>query len=621
MSAVAARLRFSAGLRGLHAAAAAIRLGWESGWFWWTLPLILSTVAGVVPAAGAIFTRQLVDLLTKQNADGRHIAALALAIAASTAAAQVLTLSASYASNVAKQRLTILSGRRLLERVAGFSGLRYFEEPAFHDRLVLAEQAAQTTPSLVTTTLQQMLQALVVIISFFGTLLVVWPAMALLLGLAVVPALIMQLLRARQMADTTRAFTATQRRAALYWRWFFDPKSAKEMRVFGFGPLFADRYAAGLTERARALLAVDRRSAIVQSALALLNGGIATIGLAVVATRVNHGRLHIGDMVLFIAALSAIQGALGGIVLRTADVAAALRLFPNYLDIVGARDDISSGTASPGPLRGEIVLRDVWFRYREDAPWVLKGLNLSIPAGRTLGLVGLNGAGKTTMVKLLLRFYDPDRGSITWDGIDIRTFVPEALRDHVSAAFQDFENYDLTAAENIGLGSPLHLEDRARIERAAERAGVADTISRLPHGYDTLLSLSFGDTSGSRGMTMSGGQWQRVALARAMMRPEADLVVLDEPTAGLDPEAEHEIRALMRSLGWRRTTVMVSHRLAALKDADRIVVLSDGEIAESGTHDELMARDGQYARLFNLQAGPETTRSFTGTALVAGEPC
>jgi ATP-binding cassette, subfamily B, bacterial len=564
-------------------------------------------LAGVLPAAAAVLTRDLINVLTSKHATDREVAALVVAIGAAGAGTQVLSLVSSYVSNVARQRLAVLGGRRLVERVGRFTGLRYFEDPAFHDRLVLAEQAAQMTPSLVTTSLQQILQAVVVIASFLGTLLIIWPTMAVLLGLAALPALATQLLRARQMADTTTAFTSTHRKATLYRSWFFDPKTAKEMRLFGFASLFAERYSSALTDSGNAVLDVERRSAAIQSALSLVGAGITTIGLVVVGRRVAAGGLPVGDMVLFASAVAAIQGSLGGIILRTGEIASALRLFPNYLEIVEAPDDVTGGSRRPDPLRGEIVLHDVWFRYGDRAPWVLKGIDLTIPAGQTLGVVGLNGAGKTTLVKLLLRFYDPDRGSITWDNIDIREFEPRALRERIAGIFQDFQNYDLSAAENIGLGLPAELNSRPRIEQAAERAGVAETIGTLPRGYDTLLSLSFADAPGGRGVTLSGGQWQRIALARSMMRTDADLVVLDEPTAGLDPEAEHEIRSLMQGLAGQRTTLMVSHRLAALRDADRIVVLSEGQIVESGAHEQLIALDGIYARLFTRQANSYTT--------------
>jgi ATP-binding cassette subfamily B protein len=242
----------------------------------------------------------------------------------------------------------------------------------------------------------------------------------------------------------------------------------------------------------------------------------------------------------------------------------------------------------------------VWFRYSEDHPWVLRGVNLTIPYGRAVALVGLNGAGKSTLVKLLCRLYDPTRGSITWDGVDLRRVDPARLRDWISAVFQDHMNYDLTAAENIALGDLTALHDLDRIHAAAVRAGAHDTMATLPRGYDTPLTRIF--DADEMGVVLSGGQWQRVALARAFVRDGSDLMILDEPTSGLDPQAEYDLHASIGRYRVGATSLLISHRLNAVRDADTIAVLDDGVVCEHGDHVTLMAANGTYARLFRLQA-------------------
>ncbi|MFC4116317.1 ABC transporter ATP-binding protein [Nonomuraea zeae] len=257
------------------------------------------------------------------------------------------------------------------------------------------------------------------------------------------------------------------------------------------------------------------------------------------------------------------------------------------------------------PLLRGIELRDVWFRYSDDHPWVLRGVNLFIPHGHTVALVGRNGGGKSTLVKLLCRFYDPTRGAILWDGVDLRDVAPETLRDRIGAVFQDFVAYELTAADNIAVGDLAASEDQARVERAARDAGVHDTVAALPYGYRTLLSRGFtSEEEGeeAEGVLLSGGQWQRVALARAFLRRDRDLMILDEPSAGLDPEAEYEVHSRLARLRSGRTSVVISHRLGAVRDADRIVVLAGGVVAEEGTHAALLAGGGTYAQLFTRQA-------------------
>ncbi len=311
---------------------------------------------------------------------------------------------------------------------------------------------------------------------------------------------------------------------------------------------------------------------------------------------------------MFVAAVAGVQGALATLALEVARTHQALLLLDHYLAVTTAGPDLPLA-AAPRPLpalSGGIELRDVWFRYSDAHPWILRGVSLRIPHGRSLALVGLNGAGKSTLVKLLCRFYDPTRGAILWDGVDLREVDVTAYRRRLSVVFQDYMHYDMTAAENIALGDLDALHDEQRLRAAAERAGIHQKLADLPHGYRTLLSRIFftrpeGDGAHS-GVMLSGGQWQRLALARAFLREGRDLMILDEPSAGLDAAAEHEVHAALCGHRGDRTGLLISHRLSAVRDADRIVVLKDGRVAEQGSHDALMALDGEYARLFTLQA-------------------
>jgi ATP-binding cassette, subfamily B, bacterial len=283
-------------------------------------------------------------------------------------------------------------------------------------------------------------------------------------------------------------------------------------------------------------------------------------------------------------------------------------MFRFYEEDVSLAPDlpVAAEPAQTPALRLGIEVEDVWFRYGPDEPWILRGVSLFLPFGQAVALVGLNGAGKSTLVKLLCRFYDPDRGRILWDGVDLRQLDPLALRQRISAVFQDYMSYQLSAGENIAIGDLSLARTGGALERAARQAGVHATLAALPRGYDTMLARGFYDLTADgdtrQGVLLSGGQWQRVAVARALLRGDRDLVILDEPSSGLDAEAEHEMHALLRGERNARATVLISHRLNTVRDADHIVVISDGIVSEQGDHAALMSAGGTYARLFTLQA-------------------
>jgi ATP-binding cassette subfamily B protein len=238
----------------------------------------------------------------------------------------------------------------------------------------------------------------------------------------------------------------------------------------------------------------------------------------------------------------------------------------------------------------------VSFRYPDREDWALRELNLTIRPGEKIALVGANGAGKTTLIKLMTRLYDPTEGQILLDGVDLREYDLDDLRQSIGVIFQDFVRYQVSARENIGFGQIKDLDDELRIVSAAERGGADEVVDRLPQGYDTLLGRWF-----EKGAELSGGQWQKIALGRAFMR-DSEVLVLDEPTAALDAEREYEIFQRFRDLTAGRIALLISHRFSTVRMADRIIVIEGGRLTELGTHQELLALGGTYARLFNLQA-------------------
>jgi ATP-binding cassette subfamily B protein len=385
-----------------------------------------------------------------------------------------------------------------------------------------------------------------------------------------------------------------------------DAAAAKEIRVYGLGPFFLDRFRgrfeAAIAEVTRLRLGELRTS----SAFAGLHSLALAGGFWYVATQVGTGRVSVGELALYLGAVAQADSRL--LLLSTSfgtmhQVVLQLPAFCAFLD--GATSAAcpapiargpSAGHEAPQRLRTGIVLRDVDFRYPEGVAPVLASCALELPAGRVTALVGTNGAGKSTLVKLLTRMYDPDRGAILLDGAPLPRYDLNSVRRRIAVVYQDFARFALTLRENIAVGASA-AAPAVDVEQAGRWTGVDKVAAALPRGYDAELTRRF-----AGGVELSGGEWQKVALARSSIR-DAALVILDEPTAALDPEAEHRLFQTFRQVVAGRTALIISHRLSTVRMADRILVLEGGRIVEQGTHAQLMGENGRYASLYEMQAG------------------
>ena len=567
-----------------------------------TLALMLLTIiAGVLPAGVAYIGSLLVDaVVAAMRAGGGdasrviHLVVLEGVLVAAIAAAQRgLSLCQSLLRAQLGQRVNVL----ILEKALTLT-LQHFEDSEFYDKLTRARREASSRPlSLVMRTFG-LVQNGISLVSY-GTLLAHFSpwAVAVLL-LAGLPAFIAE---AKFSGDAFRLFRwrSPETRMQMYLETVLAREDhAKEVKLFGLGPRLLERY----RDIFHKLYRADRTLTIRRDMWGFSLGLIGTLALygayAWIALSTVHGAITLGQMTMYLmlfrqgqAAVSAVLSAIGGMY----EDNLYLSTLYEYLETEVAAP---GGEAQRGPHPQDGVrFEDVTFRYPEATEPAVEHVSLHLVPGSSLALVGENGSGKTTLIKLLTRLYKPTSGRIVLDGLDLDQWDERALRERIGVIFQDFARYQMLVGENVGAGDEPHFEDETRWREAADKGRASDFIDTLPAGYHTQLGKWFRD-----GRELSGGQWQKIALSRAFMRIRADVLVLDEPTAAMDAQAEAEVFEHFRQLARDRITILISHRFSTVRMADQIAVLDRGRIIEQGSHEELMRTGGRYAHLFTLQA-------------------
>jgi ATP-binding cassette subfamily B protein len=495
------------------------------------------------------------------------------------------------------ERFSNVASTRLMEHAATLD-LEDFEDSEIQDQLERARRQAAGRTGLLGQLFGQA-QDVVTLAAFAAGLAVYAPWLIALLAVAVVPAflgeshfnaksyeLAFQRTPARRELDYLRATGAS-------------PETAKEVKIFGLERFLRERY----RELAEELFRANRALAVRRAGWGGLFTALGTLGYygayGYIAWRTIGGALTLGDLTFLSGSFRRLRNLLEGLLAGFSQVAGQALYLDDYFSFFEIRPEIVSPpdpAPFPRPIREGFSFEDVGFRYPGAERWAVRNLTFQVAAGEVLALVGENGAGKTTVVKLLARLYDPDEGRIRLDGRDLREYDLAELRSRIGVIFQDFVRYHLSAGDNIAVGRIAARGDRARIAAAAEASLASEVIARLPAGYDQVVGRRF-----RTGVELSGGEWQKIAIARAYMR-DADVLILDEPTAALDARAEFEVFERFAELSRGKTTILISHRFSTTRRADRILVLAEGRIEALGTHDELMARGGRYAELFELQA-------------------
>lgn len=485
-----------------------------------------------------------------------------------------------------------------LIRHAARLDLYQFEDPVFYDKLEMARRQTTNRTVLMSMVLEEF-QQIITILFLSAGLIAFNPWLILILLIAVIPSFLGESHFNQRTYSLTRSWTP-ERRELDYLRYIgASDETAKEVKIFGLDGFLADRFKELAERYYEANKSIATRRAIWGTGLSML-GTISYYGayLFIIYQTVG-GLITIGTLTFLAGSFQRMRNLLQGVMSRFSRIADSSMYLKDLFDFFEIKPRIVSGEKQlkiPQPIKKGFTFDNVSFKYLNSDKYAVRNLSFHLAAGEKLALVGENGAGKTTLVKLLARLYEPTEGRILLDGVDLKDYDLTDLRKEVGIIFQDYIRFQLNASENIAVGNINLKEEIKEIELAAHKSLADTVISELPAKYEQMLGKRF-----DKGVELSGGQWQKIALARAYMR-DAQLLILDEPTSALDARAEHEVFVRFAELIRGKTAVLISHRFSTVRMADRILFLENGQLLELGSHDELIAKDGKYTELFNLQA-------------------
>ncbi|MFC6997429.1 ABC transporter ATP-binding protein [Rufibacter roseus] len=489
------------------------------------------------------------------------------------------------------------SSIKLMEHAAELD-LDQFEDSAFYDKLERARRQTLSRTVLMSQVLGQLQDILTMVILAVG-LAAFNPWLLLLLFIAVLPAFLGESHFNERSYSLVHGWTPERRELDYLRQTGASDDTAKEVKIFGLSGFLVNRFRELSSKFYLDNKKLSTRRAAWGSVFASLGSAGYYGAYVYLILQTAAGVVSIGQLTFLAGSFMRMRGLLEAVLNRFTSVAEGSLYLQDFFDFFNLQPRIqrqASAPTFPRPILHGFTFENVGFKYRNTEKWAIRNLNFTLRAGEKLALVGENGAGKTTLVKLLSRLYDPTEGRILLDGVDLREYNPEDLRREIGVIFQDFVRFQMTAGTNIAIGRIDEKENRPRIESSAQQSLADTVISKLPEGYDQIIGRRF-----SKGVDLSGGEWQKIALGRAYMR-DAQLLILDEPTAALDARAEHEVFQRFSELTQGKTAVLISHRFSTVRMADRILVIENGQFVEMGSHEELIAKGDRYAELFRLQA-------------------
>lgn len=580
---------------------AAGRLIWQSSKGLVTGDLIARTVAALVPVAVLAISRLILDYVVAvrnhTRSDFQGIWPLLAAEFALASLAFALGPLIDYFDARLADEFTNNVSLRVMDHAARLD-LAFFEDPAFHDRLERA-RAQATDRVAILSAAGSLLQRSIAAVSLAAGLIWYSPWLFLLLLACVLPAFVIESHFAFQGYALAHQLTPL-RRELDYIRLLGSSRDhAKEIKIFALANPLRDRYQSISRQVIDTNRALARRR--MWWGVVMAAGGSAGYygGYIYLVVEALNGKISLGTLAFLAGAIAGANGEMRALFALFSNISEQSLFLTDLIHFLKEKPRLADRPGAlppPRPMRDAIEFRDVVFSYSGSDRRILDKLNFRIGVGERVALVGENGEGKTTLVKLLSRLYDPTEGQILIDGVDIRDYRVEELRQEIGVLFQDFVRYDMPVRSNIGFGSVDLINDDPALREAAKRSRIDDLIASFPGGLEQMLGRRF-----EGGVDLSGGQWQRIALARAYLR-KAQILILDEPTSALDALAEAEVLEDFLKLTEHRTCILISHRFSTVRMADRIVVLAQGRIQEDGTHDNLVACGGGYAKLFETQA-------------------
>ncbi len=562
---------------------------------------LIMFLQGALPIVPVYIIKLIVDAVATQQPFGR-ILPYVIAIGGAIILNALLKSVGGYISN--KQSLILVDYmQELIQDKSLELDLSFYDNPDFFDKMHRAQQEAPTLPAQIINNLMGIIRSGISTAGIAGLLIVTLPwYIVIILVITALPMVAVRIVNSKRSYAWYMKNTTAARRVD-YLNWLLTGQGhARELRLLGLGKLLKERSQKGRD---------DLRSGRLELSAKRTRGEFITTGIqaAVTAGLIGYFAYNsiysdgsLGDLVLFFQAIQKGQQVLGDLLQGGAVLYESTLYLQNVYDFMDLEpaikkneSEVSAETSSQGGNRSGIIIKNVSFSYPGIDRKVLQNINIEAGSQEFIAIVGDNGAGKSTLTKLLSRFYDPSEGIVMLNGTDMRTLNEDSIRSYMAVLQQDFTDYHYSAAENIWLGDITKDKNTENIAEAARKAGIDKTLESLPQGYDTMLGRYIED-----GSQLSGGQWKKLALARALFR-EAPIVILDEPTANLDPIAETEFIDSLPGLAEGRCLIMISHKIASVRQADRIYVMRDGRVIETGSHDELIRQNGYYAGLYHTQ--------------------